>query len=273
MTLDAEIRSDPNAPTTARDAHRLLLAWLVAGAVLLAGLGHSPVRRTQEARVLVTAREMISSREGLRGWLVPHLNGKVRLEKPPLAYWLAAASMKLFGVTEAAGRLPNAIAGWLTLAVTYLLARRAFGAQAALLSSATLLTSYMFFRHARLAETDVLATLFVTAAVHLIWQFVDEEFAARRRFLLAHASAAMIALAVLAKGPPALFAALFFVAYALIAHRPRRLWEWCLTGAPITGAIIALPWFLYIRALPEWPIIYEEMRAALAGRAHRGPFY
>ena len=48
-------------------------------AVLVSGLGRPPVRRTQEARVLVTAREIVISRDGLRGWLVPHMNGRVRL--------------------------------------------------------------------------------------------------------------------------------------------------------------------------------------------------
>ena len=69
--------------------------WILAGAALLAGLGEPPVRRTQEARVLVTAREMVVSPDGLRAWLVPHLNAHIRLEKPPLAYWAAAGAFEM----------------------------------------------------------------------------------------------------------------------------------------------------------------------------------
>src|SRR5436190_11120232 len=66
----------------------LLALWIASLALLLCGLGSAPVRRTQEARVLETAREMVG--EDFRRWLIPHLNGRVRLEKPPLAYWLVA---------------------------------------------------------------------------------------------------------------------------------------------------------------------------------------
>src|SRR5206468_6249904 len=87
----------------------IVLLWIVSLVLLIALLSAAPVRRTQEARVLETAREMIGG--GARAWLVPHLNGHVRLEKPPLAYWLAAASFKILGAGDFAGRLPNALAG------------------------------------------------------------------------------------------------------------------------------------------------------------------
>src|SRR5947209_20225411 len=94
--LPAERRS-PRPPRA------MLLCWLIAGALLLAFVGGPEVTRTQEARVLETAREMLGG--GWREWLVPHINGKVRLEKPPLAYWLAAGGFKWFGVSERAGRV------------------------------------------------------------------------------------------------------------------------------------------------------------------------
>ena len=69
---------------------------------------------------------MLAGTNGLHDWLVPHVNGHVRLEKPPLAYWLTAISFRVFGFNEFAGRLPNALAGWLTLALLYQPGRRAF---------------------------------------------------------------------------------------------------------------------------------------------------
>src|ERR1700676_2126119 len=41
-------------------------------------------------------------------WVTPHLYGQPWFEKPPLFYWGAALSFKLFGVSEAAARLPSA---------------------------------------------------------------------------------------------------------------------------------------------------------------------
>src|SRR5439155_12916789 len=78
---------------------------------------------------------------------------------------------------------------------------------------------------------------------------------------------------VLAKGPPAAFVAIFFILLAAVSNRWHVLWRWALTGAPITLAIIALPWFHYIHSLPQWPVIKKQLAIALRGEAHRGPFY
>src|SRR4051794_3365839 len=156
-----------------RRARLLLLAsWAGSLVVLLAFIGRPPVQRTQEARVLETAREMLG--QPWRGWLIPQLNGDLRLRKPPLTYWLAAAAYKVGGVNERAGRVPTAIVGWLTLATTFLAAERLFGTRAGFFAAATLLGSYLFFRHDRLAETDAPATLFVTLAVYAILRAAGE---------------------------------------------------------------------------------------------------
>src|SRR5215210_6558483 len=122
----------------------LALLWVLGGAVLLFGLGKPPVSRTQEARVLETARQMIGT--GYENWLIPKLNGRVRLQKPPLPYWMAAASYKLFGVSELSGRLPFALLAWLTLGVTFAGTSRLFNRRVALLATTALLGSYLFAR-------------------------------------------------------------------------------------------------------------------------------
>jgi 4-amino-4-deoxy-L-arabinose transferase-like glycosyltransferase len=175
-------------------------------------------------------------------------------------------------VNDAAGRLPNVLAGWLTLAAVYLAAARFFGAGAAQLSCCCYLASYMFLRHARLAETDQLVTLFVTAAIYFCWRFIETDDLSAP-YKLAHASAACAGAAVLAKGLPAAFVLIFFVLVALLYRRASRLWKFCLTGAPVTFALIALPWFLYARTLPEWHIVTSEVSVALGGEKHRGHFY
>src|SRR5690349_18174547 len=64
-------------------------------------------------------------------WITPRLYGKPWFEKPPLYYWGAAISFKLFGVSEAAARLPSAISALLaTLALAWL-AWRIYGSETA----------------------------------------------------------------------------------------------------------------------------------------------
>ena len=68
---------------------------------LLVGLGERPVYRIQEVRIAETAREMVESGD----WGVPRNNGELRLQKPPLPYWLTAISYRI------AGSVPNRRAG------------------------------------------------------------------------------------------------------------------------------------------------------------------
>jgi 4-amino-4-deoxy-L-arabinose transferase-like glycosyltransferase len=245
--------------------------WLLALPVLIAGLGQPVVQRTQEARVLETAREMVTSPDR-RQWLVPRLNDEVRLQKPPLAYWAAAGAFELLGVSEFAGRLPFALAGWLTLAVVYRFGKALVDQRFGLLSAGILLTSYMFFRHFRLAETDALAALFVTASVYWMWhgtRAVDMS----RAVVFFHLAAAAIGLAVLAKGPPGAFPLLFLIAWAAIERRWTALRRFLVSGALLTAVAIGASWFFLIRSTPEARILLTEVRVVTAGEQHPGPFY
>src|SRR5262245_52160463 len=112
----------------------VLLAWVATLPLLLLMLGTPPVQRTQEARVMETAREMLG--KPLHDWMVPRLNGEVRLKKPPLAYWMSAAGFNALGVSEFAGRLPTVLLGWLTLAVVYATGRWVFGSIAGIFAAA-----------------------------------------------------------------------------------------------------------------------------------------
>src|SRR5436190_1160479 len=95
----------------------LTIAWILSLPLLLIGIGTPEVSRTQEARVLEVARQMLG-RPAI-DWIVPKLNGDLRLQKPPMTYWMTALAYKIGGVSEGVGRVPTAICGWLTLAVVY----------------------------------------------------------------------------------------------------------------------------------------------------------
>jgi 4-amino-4-deoxy-L-arabinose transferase-like glycosyltransferase len=245
--------------------------WIAALPLLLAGLGTPVVQRTQESRVLETAREMLDSADW-RQWMIPRLNGDVRLQKPPLAYWVAAGSFKVFGVNDFAGRLPFALAGWLTLAVVYRLGRGLMDQRFGLLSAAILLTSFMFFRHFRLAETDSLAALFVAAGIYWLWKG-SVETSRRRSYLAFHLAGVAIALTLLAKGPPGLFPLLFFVAWVIVEKNWAALRRFGTSGALLTMLLVGGWWFLYVRTSPHAHILKEELFVVTSGEFHKRPFY
>ncbi len=262
----------------------LVPLWLAAGALMAAMSAHLPLDRTQEARVLQTAREMLSS--PLQDWLVPHLNGRVRLEKPPLAYWLAAGSYKALGVSVWAGRLPMALLGWLSLALTYALTRQLFNSRAAFFSAAAMLGSLLFVRYAPLAETDVLVTFFVTAAVYSIYRAwlalppedpLTDKNAPRTTplpvYLHCHLAAAATALAILSKGPPGAYPILFLTALAAGTRRWQLLSSFLVGGAGLTLLAIAAPWFLYVSHAVGPATMKAEAAILLTGVDHKRPFW
>jgi 4-amino-4-deoxy-L-arabinose transferase-like glycosyltransferase len=253
----------PVAPEPPRGL--LPLLWAASGLLLLVWIGTPPVERAQEARVLETSRQMLGT--GWRGWMVPLLNGEPRLKKPPLAYWLTAASFKVFGVSEAAGRVPAVLAGWLTLALTFAAARLLFDTRVALSAAACLFGSYLFFRYTRLAETDPPATLFVTLAVYAI---LRASLTGRAAWF--HVAAAATAGAVMAKGGPAAYPALFLVGWAGITGWWGLLWDFVRCGAPATLLVLALPWFVYVaRATPAAAVLGDEVGVVVTGVDHGRP--
>ena len=58
-----------------------------------------------EPRYAATAKNMVVSND----YIVPYFYGKLRINKPPLTYWLTAISYKLFKPNEYFSRLPHII--------------------------------------------------------------------------------------------------------------------------------------------------------------------
>ena len=132
----------------------LSLAVLVACAVLFPLLGHRPLTDWDEGIYAEISREMLSG--GWRNLLVPHWNGHLWFEKPPLLMWLTAASLRAFGLTAFAARLPSALAGVGIVGLLHGWLRRRLGDIAAWLSTLLLLSAFGFQHAARAGETDTL---------------------------------------------------------------------------------------------------------------------
>ncbi len=78
-------------------------------------LGSYPLFDWDEINFAEAAREMLVS----GNWLQVQINFQPFWEKPPLFFWLQAASMKIFGINEFAARFPNALFGLLTLLLLF----------------------------------------------------------------------------------------------------------------------------------------------------------
>ena len=172
-----------------------ILAILVA-LLVLAEPFQVPLVDPDEGRYAEIPREMLASGD----WVLPHQNGLVYIEKPPLAYWLVAGSYRLFGVNEEAARLPGKLATVGTMLALFLFARRRAGERAGALAALFFGGSLLGFGLARIVLIDPILTAAQTAAV-LSCAALGEGGASRgRERALALGFAASAAAAVLLKG-------------------------------------------------------------------------
>jgi 4-amino-4-deoxy-L-arabinose transferase-like glycosyltransferase len=199
---------------TLSQRHRdLLVLAVLAAALFLPALGARDVWNPDEARYAEVAREMRLSGE----WLVPHLNGDVYSQKPPLLFWLIALSALVTGgLGGGAARLPSAAAAIATVLLTYRMGRRFFGRRAGWLAAAAFATCSKVLWQGRFGQIDMLLAALVAAAV---WFWVRGYTEQRPRlyplfFLFA-------GLATLAKGPVGLLPPLLSIVVYLLVVRER----------------------------------------------------
>ncbi len=178
-----------------KEQNELLLILLLAAVLFFSNIWGYDLWAPDEPRYAEIAREMIE--EG--NWIVPHDNGWVYTDKPPLLFWLISVfSVLSGGVSSFAARLPAVCAGLGTVAVLYILCLRLFGKRTAFLSAMVLTTSYLFFDKARTAQTDMLLTFFIILSFFLFYRSQGGLPARRRSLLLFYC---ILALGTLTKGP------------------------------------------------------------------------
>ena len=104
-------------------------------------------------------------------WLVAQIQGRPRLEKPPLPRWSIAALMILTGRRdEWIIRLPGALAGVATVALIFALGRRMAGRSLGLASAFVLCSMGFFVGEMRQASNDCLLALFMTLALYAAYR-------------------------------------------------------------------------------------------------------
>lgn len=253
------------------------LVLLAAIALFGVRLGSYDLWLPDEPRYAEIAEELRALPRGATDVVLLRLNGEAYAQKPPLYFWLAALAGAPRGrVDEWAARLPSALAGVATLAVTMSLGTQLLGAASGTLGGALLLTTFAFAFAARSAGLDMLLVLFETLALAMFAR-VDRAQRARRRELVAlHGS---LALAVLAKGPvgwivPALVIAAFLAWERRLAalRRVFPLWGLALAFGP------ALAWLAAAAAVApagwlEAALLDNLVGRFVAGTSHARPIY
>jgi 4-amino-4-deoxy-L-arabinose transferase-like glycosyltransferase len=256
--------------------HRTALCTIAAAVLYFAGLGRPALWEPDEGRYAEVAREM-----ALNDDYVTPSNDWVRyFEKPPLVYWLTAASLKVLGTNEFAVRCQAAVFSAGEVGITEALGEVLFGATAGLLAALALALSPLFFAFARFATPDPLLAFFFTAALAAFYAAAAAPSFATgigRRWMLI--ASAMLALGTLSKGPVALLlpgaiALAWLISEGRICDSLRIPWLSC----AIVYLAIASPWFIIAACRnPDFLtfyIIHEHLHRYLANTEHGwGPWF
>ncbi|MCI0704159.1 MAG: glycosyltransferase family 39 protein [Planctomycetia bacterium] len=244
---------------------------VVSAAITLPNLGATSLWDVDEGVNAEAAREMRETNT----WIIPTFNYQLRTAKPVMLYWLQRASFCVFGVSEWSARLPSVLAAWLTVLLTYELARRMFGRATGLLAGIVLVSAIEFCVLARAATPDAVLLLFTTLTFYLFW--TRHEAGSRKWWL---PTASVCGLAVLTKGPVGVaLPGLVILLYFAWNRELRRLWDWKFFAAAGVFLLVAGPWYGVVTAETrgEWARVFfgrENMqRFTTPMENHRGPFF
>ena len=135
-------------------------------------------------------------------WTLPQLANQPFLEKPPLSYWMSAGSMRLFGPSARAARVPNLLYAAITAVAIGALGLMMDGVTAAIVAALVAGTAITAFRVTMWLTPD--ACLLAGCAVALLGAYRGYTAAPGRRklygYLLMHAGAAIGFMAKSASG-------------------------------------------------------------------------
>jgi 4-amino-4-deoxy-L-arabinose transferase-like glycosyltransferase len=159
---------------TKKDRSALLWTWFFLGLVPLFLRG---LWEPDEARYAEIPREMLAAGD----WLTPRLNHVLYFEKPPLQYWMSAASLKLFGLHPFAARLPLAVATLVTLWCAWKLSVR-LGARQGFWAAFMAGTALLAYVCGQILTLDALFSAFQVLALVLGIEAVGARFEGRNAF-------------------------------------------------------------------------------------------
>lgn len=225
-------RTPPRSTFASVSDRDLMLSLL--GLLLVLVLGSTlDVMEVDAAQYASMSLEMLGSDDPLK----LHHRGKDYLDKPPLLFWLSAASFRLFGVHDWSYRLPSILFAVLGVYSTYRFTRRYHGSGVARTAALMFASSATFLLMTNDVRTDTILTASVITAIWAGMAWVDSG----RWWPLLICSIA-IAAGMLVKGPMGLMApALAIGGHMVMARRWDRFTDARLLIAAMVIALLLVP--------------------------------
>jgi len=224
-----------------------------------------------ESRNIITAREMVN--EG--HWIVPTMNGELRLEKPPLPTWIAAVVEEVIPDSIAAQRAMAGIAATMLLLFFFLLAEKVTrNEQYAFIASLLLLTCYNIILMGRTASWDIYCHAFMLGAIYFFYSAAIARGPQYGRFALA---GVFLGLSFMSKGPVSFYALLLpFLIAMILFDCPTMRGKWKPVLLMILICLILSSWWyviLFVFYPNEAQYVIHKESGAWSGHNVRPWFY
>ncbi len=152
-----KIKSESVSATSSR---RYILYLLLGVSFLwLWNYGLWDLEGPDEGRYVQVAKELLQRSD----WLMLTVNGEPYDQKPPLAFWMLAGSLKLGGehVSAWTARLPSVLAGILIVLMVFDIGRVRWNPRAGFIAGLVMLSVPLFARQVPTARLDVLFTAWI----------------------------------------------------------------------------------------------------------------
>ena len=215
------------------------------------------------------SREMIRTND----YLTVQVNYKPFFEKPPLFMWMQVVCMKVFGINEFAARLPNAIAGIITVMLLYRLGRHWMNHRFGVLWALSYMGSILPTLYHKSGIIDPWFNLFIFAGIASWYEGSQSKWSASKWYWL---SGLMSGLAIMTKGPVGPLLIGFTILLIRIFSRNSRYLRFpsilifILGNAVVAGIWFGLNWLNngpeFITAFLQYQ--YELLTQSVAG--HKG---
>jgi 4-amino-4-deoxy-L-arabinose transferase-like glycosyltransferase len=248
--------------------YHLLALVAVAACLFFIGLGRLPLTEPDEGRNAEVAREMLV----LHDWITPHYDTLPYLDKPAVFFWLVAGSFRLLGMSEAAARMPSALAALGTVLLIWLVGRRMFGERTAWTAGVIFATSPLVMIFARVVVFDMTLAFLVTLTLAAFWLSATAERPRRGLDCLMFVAAGI---ATITKGPVGfLLPLLTLLVYAAVQRKFKDLRRLAWPPGILLFLAASLPWFIAVSVrnpgFPRYAFWDESVLRFATGHAHRG---
>jgi 4-amino-4-deoxy-L-arabinose transferase-like glycosyltransferase len=228
---------DIESPPAVLNRRDLVIILLLAALLFLPGIGQRDLWNPDEPRYAEVTREMLESGP----LMVPHLNGEIYAEKPPLLFWaIALAATVTGGLDEVAVRLPAALSAIGTVLLIYWLGLNLFDRRVAWLAALAFATCRKIMWQGQDGQIDMLLVFLVTLAVCCwVYGFKNRSPGYSYLFFLA------AGLATLAKGPVGLLPPLLsIIAFLIVTGRKGEIGQVRIGRGMLIWVLVVLAWLI-----------------------------